>query len=200
MSPRPDVREERTQQIVEAAIKVFSEQGFHEATMDEIAEEAGLSKGTLYWYFKGKDKIISKLLQWFFEREYSNLESWLTSEESPSEIVNKTGQMVVNDLLSLKIFIPVMYEFIALSFRNPIVGDVIRKNLYEFIERMELVFQKGIDLGEFADKGTKEMVLAFGALLEGSILIWSYDLKNVDLEAIVNSSTQIFLDGITKDT
>lgn len=198
MTPRPDVREERTQQIVDAAVKVFSKQGFHEATMDEIAEEAGLSKGALYWYFKGKDKIISTLLQWFFEREYSVLESWLESEESPREIVYKTGQMVVSDLFSLKIFIPVMYEFIALSFRNPTVGNVIRKNLYEFVDRMELVFQKGIDLGEFDDKGTREMVLAFGALLEGSILIWSYDLNNVDLESIVNSSTLIFLDGISK--
>ena len=167
--------------------------------MDEIAEEAGLSKGTLYWYFKGKDKIISTLLQWFFEREYSVLESWLESDVSPRDIVIKTGQMVVTDLLALKIFIPVMYEFIALSFRDTTVGNVIRKNLHEFIERMELVFQKGIDLSEFEDKGAKEMVLAFGALLEGSILIWSYDLKKVDLEAIVNSSTKIFLDGITID-
>ena len=77
MSPRPSVKEERSQQIIETALKVFADQGFHQATMDKIAEEAGLSKGALYWYFKGKDKIISTLLQWFFEREYSKLGEWV---------------------------------------------------------------------------------------------------------------------------
>ena len=48
MSPRPDVSEERKQQILEAAIAVFARLGFRAARMDDVAEQAGLSKAALY--------------------------------------------------------------------------------------------------------------------------------------------------------
>lgn len=198
MSPRPSVREERTQQIIEAALKVFSEQGFNNATMDEIAEEAGLSKGALYWYFKGKDKIISNLMQWFFEREYSMMAKWLESDEPPRVILEKTAQMVIDDLVSVRAFVPILFEFISLSFRNSAVGEVVRENMYGFFERLEPVFQAGIDNGVFEDKDARNMALAYGALIEGSIMIWSYDPKGLDFESMTLSSIKIFLDGITK--
>ena len=69
MTPRPDVSAERTEQIVEAAIAVFSRLGFHKARMDDIAREAGVSKGTLYWYFESKDAITKALLQYLFDQE-----------------------------------------------------------------------------------------------------------------------------------
>ena len=59
MSPRPDVSDLRQGQILDAATKVFARLGFHKANMDNIAEEADVSKGLLYWYFKSKDAIIS---------------------------------------------------------------------------------------------------------------------------------------------
>ncbi len=52
MSPRPDVSEERKQQILEAAIAVFARLGFRSARMDDIAEQAGLSKGGCAGYFE----------------------------------------------------------------------------------------------------------------------------------------------------
>ena len=73
MSPKPDVSQERKQQIMDAALKVFSREGLHTARMDDIAEEAGLSKGALYWYFNSKDKIIASLLTTFFDREFSKI-------------------------------------------------------------------------------------------------------------------------------
>ncbi|HEY6540074.1 MAG TPA: helix-turn-helix domain-containing protein, partial [Ktedonobacteraceae bacterium] len=67
MSPRPDVSEERRNQILAAASTVFARSGFHEARMDDIAEEVGLSKGALYLYYKSKDAIIAALLKFFFD-------------------------------------------------------------------------------------------------------------------------------------
>ena len=53
MSPRPDVSEERKQQILEAAIAVFARLGFRAARMDDVAEQVvGLSKAALYLYTK----------------------------------------------------------------------------------------------------------------------------------------------------
>ncbi len=44
--------------ILEAAIKVFAEQGFHQATVSQIAREAGVADGTIYLYFKNKEDIL----------------------------------------------------------------------------------------------------------------------------------------------
>ncbi len=45
MTPRPDVSDERRKQILDAAARVFAQKGFHEARMDDIASEVGLSRG-----------------------------------------------------------------------------------------------------------------------------------------------------------
>ncbi|MDL1899078.1 helix-turn-helix transcriptional regulator [Anaerolineae bacterium CFX7] len=54
MSPRANVSAARKAQILDAAAAVFARKGFYQASMDDIVEEAGLSKGALYWYFKSK--------------------------------------------------------------------------------------------------------------------------------------------------
>ena len=44
--------------ILEAAVKVFAEQGFNQSTISQIAREAGVADGTIYLYFKNKDDIL----------------------------------------------------------------------------------------------------------------------------------------------
>jgi len=48
----------REQQMLDAAVRIFSRQGFHEASMDEIAEEAGISKPMVYAYLGSKDDLF----------------------------------------------------------------------------------------------------------------------------------------------
>ena len=55
--------EERPRQIMAAALEVFSERGFERATMDEIAETAGVTKGTIYLYFKSKLDLFIQTLR-----------------------------------------------------------------------------------------------------------------------------------------
>ncbi len=50
--------ERRTEEILSAAFRVFSSKGYHNATVDDIAQEAGISKGTCYQYFPGKEDIF----------------------------------------------------------------------------------------------------------------------------------------------
>lgn len=55
-------REERRQQVLSAALEVFSVAGYHAASMDEIAERAGVSKPVLYQHFPGKLELYLELL------------------------------------------------------------------------------------------------------------------------------------------
>ncbi|MBS3754240.1 MAG: TetR/AcrR family transcriptional regulator [Desulfobacterales bacterium] len=51
-------------QILNAAIKVFAEQGFHQATISQVAREAGVADGTIYLYFKNKADILSNFFSY----------------------------------------------------------------------------------------------------------------------------------------
>lgn len=63
------LEEFRRQQILEAAAKVFAEKGFHAAKMQEVANTAGVSNGTVYNYYRSKDKVLLALLAQLSERE-----------------------------------------------------------------------------------------------------------------------------------
>ena len=59
----------RHREILSAAHRCFARRGFHETTMQEIADEAGLSAGALYRYFEGKEALIRALASWGQEQK-----------------------------------------------------------------------------------------------------------------------------------
>ena len=74
MTPkRQDLSEERKNEILDAALEVFGELGLQEASVDDVVERSGLSKGTLYWYFKSKDRLIGALMKRFFAQELGKM-------------------------------------------------------------------------------------------------------------------------------
>ena len=54
---------ERQAAILKAAEACFASAGYHETTIDDIAERAGLSKGAVYWHFEGKHQLFLALLE-----------------------------------------------------------------------------------------------------------------------------------------
>src|SRR3954463_4863092 len=57
------VQEFRIQSIQEAAMRVIARKGMAAATMQEIAEEAGVAKGTIYLYFRDRDELVEKTFE-----------------------------------------------------------------------------------------------------------------------------------------
>jgi AcrR family transcriptional regulator len=54
---------EARDELLSAALRVFARRGYREAGVDEIAAEAGYSKGALYWHFAGKEELLLTLLE-----------------------------------------------------------------------------------------------------------------------------------------
>src|SRR5712691_1132098 len=57
------VQEFRVQSIQDAAMRVIARKGMSAATMQEIAEEAGVAKGTIYLYFRDRDELVEKTFE-----------------------------------------------------------------------------------------------------------------------------------------
>src|SRR3954453_3233684 len=54
---------EAREELLSAALRVFARRGYREAGVDEIAAEAGYSKGALYWHFSGKEDLLLALIE-----------------------------------------------------------------------------------------------------------------------------------------
>lgn len=72
----------RRQQIIDAAYRCFARKGFHQATMRDIYEEAGLSPGAVYHYFDSKHEIIAASFDFDYQRS-SDLFAAATESEDP---------------------------------------------------------------------------------------------------------------------
>ena len=196
MSPRPDVSEERKDQIIKAAEEVFTQKGFSDARMDDIAGETGLSKGTLYLYFKSKDELIIAILDRIFQREFKALENADFSTMSAEQAINMFVETVSKDIKIMLRLMPIAYEFLALAFRNKLVQEALKMYLNRYMDILTPIIQKGIDDGEFRQVDAKEVAIAAGAVMEGTILLWVYDRSLVEPERHIRSGMKLLLEGV----
>jgi len=63
MARTPKVVEDRREQIIDAAMRVFSEKGFTKATNKDVAREAGITPGLIYYYFESKAKLLAAMIE-----------------------------------------------------------------------------------------------------------------------------------------
>jgi AcrR family transcriptional regulator len=196
MSPRPDVSEERKDQILDAASEVFAQKGVYETRMDDIVKESGLSKGTLYWYFKSKDEIILSIFDRMFGREFQEVKNLVDSEGSATERMLKFAQIFSDDIRRMQRLIPLAYEFIAWAFRRKVVQDAFKSYVNQFMDILVPLLQQGIDSGEFRNINPNNAAITIGAIIEGTFLIWVYDKSLVDPEKHIREGILLLLEGL----
>ena len=196
MSPRPDVSEERKDQILAAATKVFTERGFFDARMDDIVAESGLSKGALYWYFDSKDAIIVGILDRIFDWESSHLDEILEREVSAQKKLELFIETSFQDINKMEPLMPIFFDFWSLSVRNKTINKAIKRYYQSFIELVEPIIDLGIEQGEFRPVNVKETAVAIGALFEGTILFYAYFTDILNLETQFRTGLDLIMDGL----
>ncbi len=86
---REKQKEECRVAILNAALRLFATKGLQDATMDEIAQAAGLGKGTIYYYFNSKEALIEELLCSLADQYFRNLLEGTEGLQTPLEIAEK---------------------------------------------------------------------------------------------------------------
>lgn len=196
MSPKPDVSEERKDQIMNAAEEVFTQKGFSNARMDDIAEETGLSKGTLYLYYKSKDDLIIAILDRIFQREFRVFENLDLASMGATEAIGIFTDTTAKDVKIMMRLLPITYEFMGLAFRNKFVQKAFKTYLNHYLGILIPVIQHGIDSGEFRPADAKEIAIAMGAIMEGTLLLWVYDNSLIEPEKHLRSGMKLLLEGV----
>ena len=196
MSPRPDVSQERKNQILNAAEQVFTKKGLDSARMEDIAGETGLSKGTLYLYFKSKEDLVIAILERIFGGLFTQLEAPKDMELTAIEALWNFTDEAANDFKKMLRMMPIAYEFMGLAFRNTVVQKALKRYFNFYMDALVPIIQRGIDSGEFRPVDPNEVALAAGAIFEGTILLWVYDRSRVDPEKHIRSSIKLLLEGV----
>ncbi len=179
MSPRPDVSEERKNQILDAAGTVFARLGFHEARMDDIVAESRLSKGALYWYFKSKDAIIGGLLERLFNHELAGLRA-LETADSPVHIrLRGYTQQMATTLEQTQFLSAIAFEFYAIAGRHATVRRALQHYFHTYAEVLARLIRQGIARGEFRSVDPDTTARTLIALYEGTALLWFLDPQGV---------------------
>ena len=99
MSPRSkeqieSIKNSRKNQILNTSLKLFAHNGFHNTSIDQIAQETGISKGLVYNYFKSKEELLEEVFKNCFQ-DFDQFELLATSDQ-PKEVLRQVFDLFFN--------------------------------------------------------------------------------------------------------
>ncbi len=176
----------RREQILAAAMAVFARKGFDQTSMDDIAAEAGLSKGGVYWHFKSKEEMILAILGQLFQQDLARLAAVQGDGEPVMERLRRLLDYALDDIRRLADQQALSVSFYAAALFQEPVRQELRGYLRQYREALEALIRQGMERGEFGDLSAQAAALAFMAQFEGLILLWMIDPEQIDLPTMAH--------------
>jgi len=199
-------KERRRQQIMVAAKRVFSDRGFNKATMEDIAQEAELSPGTLYLYFKNKEELYASLSLRILQYLLIRVEN--VNDEKGAGPVEKLNSMMeamydvyeFDPLIIINMFHLQSSE--TLKNLSPELMAEIKELSRKSLSAIAKIFKDGVNEGLFIDKHPVALADTFWALFSG-VVLWLTSKKLIDeqkdyLKQTLDIAFEIFRRGIQK--
>ena len=181
--------------IMDAAIKVFAERGFHTATVAEIARSAGVADGTIYLYFKGKDDLLLRL----FDEKMTELLAEARAELAREPDAPARLARFIQLHLSLVERNPDLAAVLIVELRQSaqFLKAADRNKLAAYVEVIAEVVREGQERGELdgsISAGTVKRAI-FGALDELA-LAWLLSGRRTALKKTATEVADWFVRGL----
>jgi AcrR family transcriptional regulator len=117
------LRDERQEQILQAALRVFARRGMAAAKIGDIAAEAGLSHGLVYHYFKSKDEMFTTLVRRALEGSVSVVRYACQQKGTPLEQLRWLTQMILQSIAGEGAF---LFLLMIQAFTTEAVPDEVK--------------------------------------------------------------------------
>jgi AcrR family transcriptional regulator len=192
---REQQRQERRQQILEAALAVFSERGFHAANVSDVAAAAGVSQGTIYWYFDSKEELFTAAILSFFLRFGQDSLDGLEGQETASDKVRALGRSMARFARDAEGLFALFLEYWASSARREETGQWWADMLTEYKDVIVGVIEEGVERGEFRSVEAEPLVWAIMAVYDG-LAAYTMLLPELDLETSSDAFVEALLTGL----
>jgi len=180
----------RTQEILAATRRLMERGGVDALTMDEIAQAAGVAKGTIYLYFQSKDELIQALLSEVGEAIAKNLEALLARPDSPREKLKQVVILLLNFVEQESLLFPVYLRELVRSksgreTRSPLLQDLEER----IVGQLNQLFAEGITQGQFIPAPPR--LLSF--LLKGLVRAVGYYQMTGEQENAIQQALPVVL-------
>ena len=120
-----------------------------------------------------------------------------TEDQTARACLEQFLDIFIDDLRGMMKIAPVIYEFYALAFHNKTIRLAMQRYLETFVGLIEPIVQHGIDTGEFRHVDARQVTIAIGVQLDGTLLYWGYAPNSMSLEEQLRAGTTLLLDSIT---
>ncbi|MFQ5859414.1 MAG: TetR/AcrR family transcriptional regulator [Anaerolineae bacterium] len=170
MSPRtPEqtqrIREERQAQILTAALELFAEKGLHDTKVSEIAARAGVSQGTVYWYFDSKEALFEAAFMSQFDAFVEPLYEIVADEaRSTADKLMDIAEASIDLFADNTELIFVMLQVMA----TQEVASILTHDFKEYYEQFKVVLTPLFE--ELGDPDPVATTSMFIAMLDGLML------------------------------
>ena len=198
-SKREQQKEAKRTALIEAALRVFSRVGFAAAKMDDVADEAGVSKGTVYLYFESKEQLFEEVVK---------VTMVPLLDEGVASLVEPDKSATDRLKQHLKFF----YSKILDSDRRNIMRLIMAEgpnfpHLAEFYHAnvlsrgqalIQAIIEDGVARGEFREMpkhGLMQNVVA-GAIVAGTWKLVFDQFQPLDLDAYFETHIDLILNGL----
>jgi AcrR family transcriptional regulator len=191
-------RENRKNQILNAAFEVFVKKGYAKTTMDDIVASSNLSKGALYHYYKSKKELFLSLIDHWEIYTFKDFYDKKSQNKKASDILRFFGENVINTLNEKKHAYIAEIEFRAMSNQDAEIKK--RSNILygKLLELFEKVVKKGIKENEFKDLDVRKTSMAFLAIFQSITWFVIADETAVSADEYIRDSIELIIDSISK--
>ena len=192
---------EKKARILKAAEKVFAQQGLKGSRLFEIANEAGLPKANLLYYFQSKDDIYRAVCR-------DILETWLEAlgEISAEDNPKKAIESYIKSKMDLSFSRPNASKVFALEIiaGAPVIGDYLEKDLKSWVDRQASVFKTWQSRGEMVSISPQHVFFMIWAVTQTyadfskqiTAVLGVKEIGAVDHVIAVETVTEIIITGL----
>ncbi|MFH1740381.1 MAG: TetR/AcrR family transcriptional regulator [bacterium] len=184
--------------ILTAALSLFSEKGYHNISMHQIAEKAEFGIGTLYKFFQNKEELYKALIMEKVEEYHRVLMGVLDREDDVLAVVDNyiatKTKLFSSDLEIMRLYFA---ETRGASFNIKAGLDQDIRRLYdEFLTRLASVLETGIHKKIFRKADPYQMTLALEGLIHAFVFHWLENSEQDSYKTDVPVIRELFLRGV----
>jgi AcrR family transcriptional regulator len=158
--------------LVRSAYRVITRQGSHRLSLQDVADEGGVSKGMVLYYFKSKENLFLTTMRYALERTDARIRQRLAAVQDPHDVVSALIDAIFIGPEQNRSFYLLYIDLVEHAARVPSFGR-LSTLASEIINRhFEEVIRAGVARGGFAVRDPVAAAAAMRALIEGTFLTW----------------------------
>jgi AcrR family transcriptional regulator len=195
-------KEKTRKRIIESAALVFAEKGYAGTTISDVAGRAGIGKGTVYGYFRGKEDLFFSVFEWFMEEIGSFASVGISVLGRPvAERLSALSGSVMASCIRMKDMYSLVIEFWAaatVARDQNRFKDLFRQGYADYRKLVSALIQDGISRGEFREDIDPEPIAATLVGTWDALGLQAWFDEDFDPEKASDEFMKVFISGLTR--